>query len=185
VALFPRSARFEEVSVRRSLLGWQRLAAAAAIAGAVVAGCGRGTPIGASPKTPFPSASSPTDLGRIFVLALGETRYVTAEGDLSQAFATALPEAALKAKWEVLATQDGKFKSVGDPTSAPASGAGLDVAVPVTFAGGNEVVHVTVDPTALKVTGVDIPKGSGHNPVLDESGRPGSSASPAASPSGS
>jgi hypothetical protein len=153
--------------------------------GLIVAGCGRGTPIGASPKTPFPSPSSPADLGRVFVLALGETRYVTAEADLASAFAANMPEATLKSQWEVLARQDGKFKSVGDPTSAPATGSGLDVSVPVSFAGGDEVVHVTVDPTAMKVTGISIPKGSGHNPVLDESGRPGVPGSPAASPSGS
>jgi hypothetical protein len=148
------------------LPGALRAGLACLLMAAVVAACTHGTPIGATPRTPVPSPSSPADVGRLLVEALGDTRYVSAEEYIAEASRATLPQATLKAEWEALAVQDGKYNSVGDVTAAPAaSGTGTDVAVPVTFAGGNEVVHVTVDQT-LHATAVDIPKGSGHNPVV-------------------
>jgi hypothetical protein len=140
--------------------------------------CSGSASTSASSKPPA-SPTSAVNAGQLFVQALGETRYVSAEAYLAPAFRTTLPEATLKAKWEVLAHQDGKFKGIGEvaATAAP-GGAGSDVTVPVTFAGGSELVHVTVDST-FAVTAVDVPTGSGHNPALDAS--PGSG-SPGASP---
>ncbi len=156
-----------EVKLRMRVFRFVRLFLVASAVAAVVTACGTQTPAFTPRPTPVPSPTSAADAGRLFVEMLGETRYVSAEAFLAPALRTTLPEADLKAKWEVLARQDGKFKSIGDATAAVAPG-GTDsvVTVPVAFAGGAEAIHVTVD-ASFAVTAVEIPTGSGHNPVLD------------------
>ena len=119
----------------------------------LVAACTHATPIGATPRTPVPSPSTTDDVGRLFVAALGETRYVSAEGYLAPDFRTAMPDTAIRAKWDALAGKYGKFKSVGDVTSA-AAGADTIVSVVAQFAGGAATLHLTVNP-ALQVTAID------------------------------
>jgi len=119
----------------------------------LVAACTHATPIGASPKTPVPSPQTADDVGRLFVLALGETRYVSAVGYLSPDQRTALPDTALRAKWDAIASRLGKFKGLGDVTSA-ASGTDTVVTVTANMATGLATLHITVS-KALQITAID------------------------------
>ena len=92
----------------------------------LAAACTHATPIGATPRTPVPSPSTPADVGRLLVEALGGTRYVSAEEYLSPSLRTALPDTALRAKWDALATAYGKYKAIGEVTAIPS---GDDVTV--------------------------------------------------------
>jgi hypothetical protein len=132
------------------------------------------TPIGANAQTPFPSASSANDAGRLIVEALGQTRYVSAEAFLAPSLQSAMPDTALKSKWDGLATQYGKFKGVSSVTSTP-DGPNTDVSVTAMFAYGSAIVQAIVDPT-FKVTQLTIPTTGVAPPVT-----PAPSASGAAS----
>src|SRR5262245_32751113 len=91
------------------------------------------TPIGAKDvQTPFPSARSAADAGRLIVEALGQTRYVSAEALLAPSLQSAMPDSALKSRWDALAGLYGKFKGVGGLTSVP-DGANTDVSVQAMF----------------------------------------------------
>jgi hypothetical protein len=102
-----------------------------------------------------PSPSSPADIGRVFVEALGGTRYVSALGYLAPSLKATTTDQSLKSSWDTLATKYGKFKGEGTIATSPAAD-GTDVAVPVTFAAGSATVHVTVN-GSLQIVDVAIP----------------------------
>jgi hypothetical protein len=102
-----------------------------------------------------PSPSSPADVGRAFVDALGGTRYVSALGYLAPSLKASTTDQVLKGEWDALATKYGKFKGEGAITASAAS-AGTDVAVPVRFAAGSATVHLTVN-GALQIVALGIP----------------------------
>jgi hypothetical protein len=132
-----------------------RMLILAAVGLLLAVACTHATPIGATPRTPVPSPTTPQDVGRLLVEALGGTRYVSAEGYLSAPLRTAMPDTALRAKWDALAGAFGKYKGIGGVSSAP-SGADTVVGVEAQFAGGSATVRVTVG-SDLQVTVLDIP----------------------------
>jgi hypothetical protein len=102
-----------------------------------------------------PSPSSPADIGRIFVEALGGTRYVSALAYLAPTLKATTTDQSLKASWDTLATKYGRFKGEGTIATSPAAD-GTDVAVPVTFAAGSATVHLTVN-GSLQIVDLAIP----------------------------
>jgi hypothetical protein len=119
--------------------------AAVAVLAFVLAGC----------SSAAPSPSSPSDIGRVFVEALGGTRYVSALSYLAPSLKATTTDQSLKTSWDTLATKYGKFKGEGTIATTPAAD-GTDVAVPVTFAAGSATVHVTVN-SALQIVDLAIP----------------------------